>query len=198
MRNLMYALEQLGGTPACEYSALNSQTVGEAVIVQFEEGDADLPDCGVGINTASGTTAVYLSGIRTINEPKTDSGILKYVSNSTDLDADLKSLLAMVRALASEWLSGTTAPDAQNAHDSTAASFTVAATGLNVTFTDTSTAVSPITVINWSWSFGDGTLGSTDQNPTHTYPLAGSFIVELIVTDSHNQQAYFWDVVTVA
>ena len=48
---------------------------------------------------------------------------------------------------------------------------------LSVTFTDASTG-SPYA---WNWSFGDGTVGST-QNPTHSYTTAGSFTVRLDIT----------------
>jgi len=50
-------------------------------------------------------------------------------------------------------------------------------TPLSVTFTDASTG-SPYA---WNWSFGDGTVGST-QNPTHSYASAGSFTVRLDIT----------------
>ena len=44
-----------------------------------------------------------------------------------------------------------------------------------VSFTDTSTG-SPD---HWWWDFGDGTVGSADQNPTHTYLCTGDFSVTL-------------------
>lgn len=42
------------------------------------------------------------------------------------------------------------------------------------------------TVMNWRWSFGDGTRSSL-QNPTHAYAEPGSYTVELIVFDDHSQ-----------
>ena len=50
---------------------------------------------------------------------------------------------------------------------------------LDVTFTDTSTG-SPST---WNWDFGDGSQ-STLQNPSHTYPVPGTYTVSLTVTGS--------------
>ncbi|MDF2437336.1 MAG: hypothetical protein K0Q95_1712 [Bacteroidota bacterium] len=38
-------------------------------------------------------------------------------------------------------------------------------------------------IISWYWNFGDGT-SSTLQNPTHTYPSAGTFPVTVTVTTS--------------
>jgi PKD repeat protein len=58
------------------------------------------------------------------------------------------------------------------------ASFTYEATGLLASFTDTSTSSSPINY--WYWDFGDGGW-SEEQNPTHTYPLQGSYDVYLYV-----------------
>ena len=38
------------------------------------------------------------------------------------------------------------------------------------------------TVVNWSWSFGDGT-NSFDQHPTHIYQTAGDYMIYLNITD---------------
>lgn len=48
---------------------------------------------------------------------------------------------------------------------------------LAVSFTDDSTGFPT----SWSWDFGDGT-SSAQKNPTHTYPLPGSYMVRLSVT----------------
>lgn len=61
------------------------------------------------------------------------------------------------------------------------ASFTFACTGLECTFTDTSTD-SDGTIVGRSWAFGDGG-SSTDQNPTHIYAAGGTYTVSLTVTD---------------
>jgi len=50
---------------------------------------------------------------------------------------------------------------------------------LPVSFTDTS-AGSPTT---WSWTFGDGGA-STEQNPSHTYTIAGTYTVKLVATNA--------------
>lgn len=64
------------------------------------------------------------------------------------------------------------------------AGFTAAPTSascppLLVNFTDTSL----FSINSWTWDFGDGT-GSTLQNPSHVYATAGSFDVNLIVTNT--------------
>ncbi|MFQ5614113.1 MAG: PKD domain-containing protein [Anaerolineae bacterium] len=71
--------------------------------------------------------------------------------------------------------------EASGSFSSTVADFTASPlTGqppLTVVFTDTSTG--PINI--WQWDFGDGTLGSTLQNPTHTYSQTGVYTVTLTV-----------------
>jgi hypothetical protein len=53
--------------------------------------------------------------------------------------------------------------------------------GVAVNFTGSATGgVPPYT---WHWDFGDGTE-STDQNPSHTYAAAGTYLVVLTVTDA--------------
>ncbi|MEW6069114.1 MAG: PKD domain-containing protein, partial [Candidatus Thermoplasmatota archaeon] len=50
-----------------------------------------------------------------------------------------------------------------------------------IQFADLSTD-SDGSIISWLWNFGDGNA-STAQNPTHRYPLPGSYTVKLTVTD---------------
>lgn len=40
---------------------------------------------------------------------------------------------------------------------------------------------------NWQWDFGDGTEGSNEQSPIHTYSEAGYYLVSLTVSDSSQQ-----------
>jgi len=60
--------------------------------------------------------------------------------------------------------------------------FSVSISGLTASFTDTSTD-SDGTIASWSWDFGEGS-NSTEQNPSHTYSVSGSYIVKLSVTDN--------------
>ncbi|MDY0297793.1 MAG: S8 family serine peptidase [Acidobacteriota bacterium] len=62
------------------------------------------------------------------------------------------------------------------------AAFTFATADLNVTFTDTSSD-SDGTIASWAWNFGDGAT-SNAQNPEHTYAAAGTYSVNLTVTDN--------------
>lgn len=68
------------------------------------------------------------------------------------------------------------------------ADFRFSINGLVVTFTDTSTDVSPGTITGRSWAFGDNG-SSTQQNPPHTYASAGSYSVTLTVTDNEGNTA---------
>lgn len=65
------------------------------------------------------------------------------------------------------------------------AGFETEVDALTVHFTDTSTDANN-DIAQWSWDFGDGST-STDENPMHVYATAGSYDVELTVTDSEGQ-----------
>ena len=53
-----------------------------------------------------------------------------------------------------------------------------------ITFTDTSID-SDTSIASWHWDFGDGNT-STQHNPTHQYPVKGTYTVTLTVTDSYD------------
>lgn len=63
------------------------------------------------------------------------------------------------------------------------ASATAGCFPLKVSFTDRSLPGSR-TITGWEWDFGDGTI-SNEQNPVHSYTLAGNFRVILKVTNSN-------------
>ena len=54
--------------------------------------------------------------------------------------------------------------------------------GDSVRFTDESTDADG-SVAFWAWDFGDDTASSNEQNPVHPYDEAGTYMVELTVTD---------------
>lgn len=64
---------------------------------------------------------------------------------------------------------------------------------LTIDFTDISTSDGTIT--SWLWEFGDGT-SSTEQNPSHTYDHAGTFLVCLFITDDNGCTSHFCHHVT--
>jgi PKD repeat protein len=63
-----------------------------------------------------------------------------------------------------------------------AASFTSETSGLQVAFKSTSTDDGAIA--RYAWDFGDGTSFDPTSNPTHTYKVAGNYLVTLTVTDN--------------
>src|SRR5438309_251136 len=65
------------------------------------------------------------------------------------------------------------------------AAFTSSCTGLGCSFSDQSSDPDG-SVTSWQWTFGDGTSGSTAQNPSHTYSAGGSYTVTLTVKDNQN------------
>jgi subtilisin family serine protease len=66
-------------------------------------------------------------------------------------------------------------------NDPPSASFTELCTDLTCGFTDTSTDGDG-SVVAWAWTFGDGG-SSVEQDPAHTYDVAGTYTVMLTVTD---------------
>jgi PKD repeat protein len=65
------------------------------------------------------------------------------------------------------------------------ASATTICEGESITFTDFSSNVPTA----WAWNFGDGQT-STDQNPVHTYATAGTYTVDLTVTNTAGSDSY--------
>lgn len=61
------------------------------------------------------------------------------------------------------------------------AAFTASCPDLTCSFTDTSTDADG-TIVGRSWNFGDGSTSSA-TNPSHTYASAGTYTVQLTVTD---------------
>ena len=76
------------------------------------------------------------------------------------------------------------------------AGFAFETSGLDVTFTNTSTD-SNDDIVAWAWDFGDG-ASSTDADPMHTYAQAGSYEVTLTATDSEGQTDTFTQTVVVS
>src|SRR5205807_1032935 len=72
-----------------------------------------------------------------------------------------------------------TAPPPPNQPPS--ADFSASCTNLQCSFADGSSDPDG-RVVRWSWRFGDGGTSSS-QNPSHTYSSAGTYTVQLTVTD---------------
>lgn len=82
-----------------------------------------------------------------------------------------------------------------NAQASCQAHFTYSESALAVSFVDSS--YGSTTPSNWSWNFGDGET-STLQSPSHTYNLAGTYVVCLtIYTPFTNCQSTYCDSIVV-
>lgn len=66
-------------------------------------------------------------------------------------------------------------------------------TTATASFADTSSSPTGAKIVRWQWNFGDPGSGasnvSTEENPSHSYPSAGSYNVSLTVTDSNGLTA---------
>lgn len=75
-------------------------------------------------------------------------------------------------------------------------SFTYEVDGLQVKFTDTSTDTDGY-IIQRTWYFGENYTASTFPNPVYTYGRAGTYKVELMVTDDMQAMEYVEKYITV-
>jgi PKD repeat protein len=77
------------------------------------------------------------------------------------------------------------------------ANFTVSCTGLDCTFTNTST---PATGLTFDWDFGDGSEHSVEESPTHTYAATDvtEYTATLTVTDAADNQSSHDETFTVS
>ncbi|MBL7891861.1 MAG: PKD domain-containing protein, partial [Bacteroidia bacterium] len=66
------------------------------------------------------------------------------------------------------------------------ADFTYSATcsSLTIPFNDV-TIISPDSITNWQWNFGDGSPVINLKDPTHSYSVAGIYTVNLVVTSNN-------------
>jgi PKD repeat protein len=77
--------------------------------------------------------------------------------------------------------------------------FTVASAceGFPVQFLDSS-YINPGTIGSWTWDFGDGSAGSSVQNPMHNYASNGSFLVTLNASSTAGCTAVYSDSITIS
>jgi PKD repeat protein len=195
MKNLIYAIEQLGGaTNVVQWANLSSSPLNAPQVVQIIASEDDVPHLGIGINTSSGTTVVYLATEGSAEDDPTEYGIQKYLTTSTNVNQDLGTLEVLIEGLVGAWLavSGETVIN-QAAADLTTCEFQANVAGLVASFTDGSSLGPGVgSITGWAWNFGDGVGTSTEQNPSYTYSSAGTFAVTLVITDSNGQQAQAW------
>jgi subtilisin family serine protease len=78
--------------------------------------------------------------------------------------------------------SGTIAPPPPPPNSPPVASFSVSCSNLACQYTDKSTDADG-SIASWRWDFGNGAI-STAQNPSYSYPAAGTYTVTETVTDN--------------
>jgi len=155
--------------------------------------------CGYGCSDhASWTSAGFPSAM--MFEAGDTGGYFPYIHSANDTLANMgesaqhsvkfaKLGLAFLGELAKTAGTSTNAPPVAN--------FSSSASGLAVTFTDSSTD-SDGTIASRSWNFGDGSAASSAINPSHTYTAAGTYNVALTVTDNGGASHTVTKAVTVA
>jgi microbial collagenase len=155
----------------------------------------------------SGQTLVYRWGylaVRFMFEQRRDqvNAILGYFrpGNYSGYATYMGGIGASNDAAFSAWLPCVAQPDAPGCgttpNQPPVAGFNFAASGLRVNFSDTSTDADG-RIVARSWNFGDGST-STAANPSKTYAAAGSYSVQLTVTDDRGASRSTTRTVTVS
>ncbi|MGO4775469.1 collagenase, partial [Lysobacter sp. 2RAB21] len=155
----------------------------------------------------SGQTLVYRWGylaVRFMFEQRRDqvNAILGYFrpGNYSGYATYMAGIGASNDAAFSAWLPCVAQPDAPGCgttpNQPPVASFNFAASGLRVNFSDTSTDADG-RIVARSWNFGDGST-SAAANPSKTYAAAGSYSVQLTVTDDRGASRSTTRTVTVS
>ncbi|MDA0173823.1 ThuA domain-containing protein [Solirubrobacter taibaiensis] len=68
---------------------------------------------------------------------------------------------------------------------------------MTTVFNATATDPDGAGALTYAWDFGDGTAGSTQQDPSHLYGAAGSYVATLTVTDADGGVTYVQTPITV-
>ncbi len=143
-----------------------------------------VPVCTV-IAAAVGSLSVELNtdGIALlqswVDNPSDNDGII--ISNASTSDgADFHSSESST-AMARPRLEVTYRVPDTPSNNAPVADFTFDCSGLNCSFSDTSTDSDGL-VASWSWDFDDGNV-SVAQSPVHSYATAGDYMVNLTVSD---------------
>ena len=97
------------------------------------------------------------------------------------------SIAGQAKLAAVSWAAGYAWATTPPVNAAPLASFTSSCSNLTCTFTDTSTDPDG-SIAARSWAFGDGAT-STAQNPSRTYAAAGTYTVQLAVTDNGGASA---------
>jgi trimeric autotransporter adhesin len=101
-----------------------------------------------------------------------------YFAGSIDEVAVYPTVLSAATA-ASHYAAGSGAPPPNQAPT---ASFSSSCTFLSCAFDASASSDPDGSIVSYAWDFGDGTTG-TGKMPSHSYPMAGDYTVQLTVTD---------------
>ena len=156
-------------------------TVEATVIIEDENGNR------VNVASVTGTFSGDLSGSDTQNTNSSGEAVLvsdSFTSRPFDLgicvDNVTHATLTYDPSANADPTFACEGGDGGNA--APVANFTFTTDLLSTTFTDTSTDPDG-SVVSWDWDFGDGN-SSSFQNTSHTYASAGTYTVNLTVTDN--------------
>ncbi|MFC3549997.1 collagenase [Lysobacter cavernae] len=157
-----------GGTPGNQSPTAGFSFATSALTVNFSDGSSD-PDGSIvsrSWNFGDGTSSTATNPSKTYATAGTYTVRLTVTDNQGASASSSKSVTV-------------TSP---SANKPPVAAFNTSVSGLTVTFTDGSTDADG-SVVSRSWNFGDGS-SSTATNSSRTYAAAGTYTVQLTVTDN--------------
>jgi PKD repeat protein len=129
------------------------------------------------------TAGAHAGGPRATNGQNTSGAYSKAISYAYTTSGTLPATATWSDFF---YIDGTSAAVSVTVNPALAATITASATtitsGNAVTFTTSPTGGSG--TYTYHWSFGDGTTSTTEAPPAHTYAKAGTYVVNLTVTDS--------------
>lgn len=138
---------------------------------------------GVAVGSNPQTSAQGYDGYWRIGGDNTWGGASSNYFAGTIDEVAIYSLALSASDVATHFKAG----GGQAPNQSPTASFTATATGLSAAF-DASASVDPDGTLSYAWAFGDGSTG-TGVTPSHSYAAAGTYTVELTVTDDRGATA---------
>lgn len=156
--------------PTSLFSVQSEGTVGEEI--QFTDNSSDA-DGSIDIwawDFGDGTTSNDQNPVHTYSVANTYEVTLEVTDNGGLMNSISKTI---------------TISQGEEENEAPNSSFSVqneGTVGEGIPFTDNSSDADG-SVVSWAWDFGDGAT-SSDQNPVHTYTVAGTYEISLTVTDN--------------
>ncbi|NQV03272.1 MAG: PKD domain-containing protein [Bacteroidia bacterium] len=170
----------------CIDSLTNTVTINDAPVADFTADTAcfDLPTNFTDASTTS--TGTIIAWLWNFDDPPSGSNNSSTLQNPSHVFTNIGSFDVELTVTNSDGcLHDTTFEITVHPVPDAMFTYSAACLGSPTLFTDLSIAPGS-SITDWLWDFGDGTGTATIQNPTYTYAAAGTYNVQLTVTNLQN------------